>query len=256
MNHWNLEGKTAVVTGASRGMAKAAVEEMLGLGAEVLFLARSADRIREMEAEYREKGWKARGMVADIGEAAQREAIYEKAAGWWDRLDILVNNVGINVKKPTLEVEIADLQTVMELNVGAALDLCQRFHPLLKASGDGRIINVSSIAAQTGMMWTTAIYAMSKAAMDRMTKYLAVEWGKDGIRVNAVNPWFIRTERVARVTEDTDKMRQIEAATPLGRIGEAEEAARVITFLAMPASSYLSGLCIPVDGAFSQVGIL
>ncbi|MCB9264763.1 MAG: glucose 1-dehydrogenase [Lewinellaceae bacterium] len=256
MNHWTLQGKTAIVTGASKGIGKATTEELLGHGAEVLFLARSESLIREAEAEFSSKGWKAYGMVADVGEEEERVAIAEKAQSLWGQLDILVNNVGTNVRKPTLEATFEDLQHVMDINVGAAFDLSRRLHPLLKKNGGASIINVASIAAMTGVMWTTGIYAMSKAAMNRMTKYLAVDWGPDGIRVNSVNPWFINTARVERVMKDPEKVQRINQTTPLGRVGEPEEVARVIAFLAMPAASYLTGLSLPVDGGFSQVGIL
>ena len=255
MNQWNLQGKTALVTGGSKGIGKATAEELLRHGAEVLFLARSEALIREAEEHFRAQGWKATGMVVDIGEEAQRQAIVEWVAEAWGRLDILVNNVGTNVRKPTLEATFEDLQHVMDINVGAAFDLTRRLHPLLVQGRDPSVVNVASIAAVTGVMWTTAIYAMSKAALDRMTKYLAVDWGGAGIRVNSVNPWFINTARVERVLKDPEKVQQINAATPLGRVGEPEEVARLIAFLAMPASSYLTGLNIPVDGGFSQVGI-
>lgn len=256
MNHWTLQGKTAIVTGASKGIGKATTEELLGHGAEVLFLARSENLIREAEAKFRAKGWRAYGLVADIGEEKGRLAVVEKVDALWGRLDILVNNVGTNIRKPTLEATAEDLQHVMDVNVGAAFDLCRRLYPFLKKDGGGSIINVASIAAMTGVMWTTGIYAMSKAAMNRMTQYLAVEWGKDSIRVNSVNPWFIQTARVERVLSIPEKVQQINQATPLGRVGEPEEVARVIAFLSMPASSYLTGLNVPVDGGFSQVGIL
>ncbi|MCB9292214.1 MAG: glucose 1-dehydrogenase [Lewinellaceae bacterium] len=256
MNHWTLQSKTAIVAGASKGIGKATTEELLRHGAEVLFLARSEGLIREAEEAFRAKGWKAYGMVADIGEEKGRRAIVEKAGSLWGRLDILVNNAGTNVRKPTLEATFEDLQHVMDINAGTAFDLSRRLYPLLKKDGGGCIVNVASIASMTGVMWTTGIYAMSKAAMNRMTKYLAIEWGPDGIRVNSVNPWFINTARVERVLNDPEKVQQINRATPLGRVGEPEEVARVIAFLAMPAASYLTGLNLPVDGGFAEVGIL
>ncbi|NBC08897.1 MAG: SDR family oxidoreductase [Bacteroidetes bacterium] len=252
---WTLEGKTAIVTGASKGIGKATTETFLQLGAEVLFLARSEDLIREAEQKYKSQGYKAYGMVLDIGDATARAAIVQKAKELWGKVDILVNNVGTNVRKPTLEATFDDLQHVMDVNTGTAFDLSVRLHPLLVKGGESSVVNVASIAGKTGVMWTTAIYAMSKAAMDRMTKYLAVDWGGDNIRVNSVDPWFIATSRVDRVLKDEDKLRQIQEATPLGRVGEPEEVAQTIAFLAMPASSYLTGLNVRIDGGFSQVGI-
>jgi len=255
MEHWSLKGKTALVVGASKGIGKATTEEFLRLGAEVLFLARSEDLIHELEKEYKDKGWPAEGMVADVGQEVERQAILNKVAEKWGKLDILINNVGTNVRKPTLEATFDDLQHVMDVNVGTAFDLSIKLHPYLKKSGNASVVNVASIAGKTSVMWTTAVYAMSKSAMDRMAHYLAVDWGKDNIRVNSVDPWFINTSRVERVMKDDEKVQRINEATPLGRVGEPEEVARLIAFLAMPASSYISGENIRIDGAFSQVGI-
>lgn len=255
MDHWTLQGRTALVVGASKGIGKATTEELLRQGAEVIFVARSTELIEALETEYQAKGWAATGWVVDVGEDSERADLAERIGQRWEQLDILVNNVGTNVRKPTLEATAEDLLHVMNVNVAAAFNLSQRLHPLLKASTQSSIINISSIAAQTGVMWTTGIYAMSKAAMDRMTQYLAVDWGKDNIRVNSINPWFINTSRVERVLSIPEKVQAINEATPLGRVGEPEEVARLVAFLAMPASSYLSGLNVAMDGAFSQVGI-
>jgi Tropinone reductase 1 len=116
-------------------------------------------------------------------------------------------------------------------------------------------VNVSSIASRTIVRTSTAAYAMTKAALDAMTDFLAVEWGPDGIRVNAVHPWYIRTPLAEAVLADESRRRRILEATPLGRIGEPEDVARVIAFLAMPASAHVSGAHVPVDGAFERVGI-
>ena len=255
MDHWTLKGKAAVVTGGSKGIGLAIAEELLRHGAEVLFLARSEGLIAEAEESFSARAWKAYGLVADIGEAAQREMVAERVTQLWGKLDILVNNVGTNVRKPTLEATPEDFQHVMDINAGTAFSLCELLFPLLKKGSHSSVINIASIASMTGVMWTTAIYAMSKAAMNRMTQYLAVEWGEAGIRVNAVNPGFTNTKRIERMLTDAEKMQQIKATTPLGRVAEPEEVARTVAFLAMPASSYLTGLALPVDGGFSLVGV-
>jgi len=127
-------------------------------------------------------------------------------------------------------------------------------HPLLCASR-GVIVNISSIACRTVVRTSTAAYSMSKAAIDAMTGFMAVEWGPAGIRVNAVHPWYIRTPLVAAVLGDEARKQRILDATPLGRIGEPEDVARVVAFLAMPAARHVSGAHVPVDGAFERVGI-
>jgi Tropinone reductase 1 len=142
----------------------------------------------------------------------------------------------------------------MATNVESAFGLCQLMRPLL-ASSRGAVVNVSSIASRTVIRTSTAAYSMTKGAVDSMTDFLAVEWGPDGIRVNAVHPWYIRTELAAPVLADEAKRRRIIDSTPLGRIGEPEDVARVIAFLAMPAAAHVSGAHVPVDGAFERVGI-
>jgi Tropinone reductase 1 len=184
-----------------------------------------------------------------------RRAARARVDALWGELHLLVNNVGTNVRAPTLEYTLENLRQVMAANVESAFGLCQAMHPLLRAAR-GAIVNVSSIASRTVIRMSTAAYSMSKAAVDAMTDYLAVEWGPDGIRVNAVHPWYIRTPLVAAVLEDEARRARILDATPLGRIGEPEDVARVVAFLAMPAARHVSGAHVPVDGAFERVGIL
>jgi Tropinone reductase 1 len=169
-------------------------------------------------------------------------------------LHVLVNNVGMNIRATTADYPIESLRQLMAANVESAFGLCQLMHPLLKAS-HGAIVNVSSIASRTVVRTSTAAYSMTKGAIDSMTDFLAVEWGADGIRVNAVHPWYIRTQLTEAVLSDEARRQRILDATPLGRIGEPGDVARVIAFLAMPAAAHVSGAHVPVDGAFERVGI-
>ncbi len=255
MQHWKLTNYKAVITGATVGIGRAAAEEFLQLGAEVLIIARDQEVIDRKVKDYREKGWKAHGLSADVGLAEERKKIVEWVKKEWDALDVLVNNVGTNVRKPTLEVSPQEMQQVFQVNATAAFELCQHCYPWLQKSRQASIINVGSIASQVVVRNTTAIYSMSKAAMAQMTRYFAATWGRDGIRVNAVHPWYIRTPRVARVVDDPEKYAQVLECTPLDRIGEPEEVGRVIAFLAMPASAFINGVNLEIDGGFSQLGI-
>ncbi len=255
MNHWSLENHKAVITGSTVGIGKAIAEEFMSFGAEVLIVARNESVIQENVETYQEKGWKAHGISADIGIQEDRHRIIAWVREHWDALDILVNNAGTNVRKPTLEIIPEEMRHVLDVNAVAAFELSQLCFNWLKSSHNPSIINVGSIASQMVVQNTTAIYSMSKAALEQLSNYLAVTWGREGIRVNAVHPWYIRTPRVARVVNDPEKYAKVLERTPLNRIGEPEDVGRTVAFLAMPAAQYLNGLNINIDGGFSQLGI-
>jgi tropinone reductase I len=132
-------------------------------------------------------------------------------------------------------------------------EMCRLFHPMLKNSESASVVNVSSVAAET-YVGSGITYAMTKSAVNQLTKYLSVDWGKDGIRVNAVAPWYIDTPLTEKYVKNEEFLNRVNLRTPLGRIGRPEEVANVIAFLAMPASSYVTGEVISVDGGFMKYG--
>ena len=254
LRHWSLEGQRAVVTGATSGIGLATAQELAALGAEVLIVARKEADIEATVAGILRDGLKAHGCAADLSAAEGRQAVRKRVDELWGGLNILVNNVGMNIRAPTLDYPLESLRQLMAANLESAFGMSQLLHPHLRASR-GAVVNVSSIASRTIVRMSTAAYAMTKGALDSMTDFLAVEWGPDGIRVNAVHPWYIRTRLAEAVLSDEARRRRILDSTPLGRIGEPEDVGRVVAFLAMPAAAHVSGAHVPVDGAFERVGI-
>jgi Tropinone reductase 1 len=249
-DRWTLAGRTALVTGCTSGIGLAIADEFLAFGAAVIGVARNEERLAEWEEQRVRSGHAVQAIPGDVTKAEDRQRIF----GDVTRLDILVNNAGTNIRKATAAYTDEEYVHVRETNMDSAFAMSRAAYPLLQASGDTSIVNVVSVAAVMNL-GTGVPYAMSKAAVAHMTRALASEWAKDGIRVNAVAPWYIRTPLAAPVLNDPARLGLIEARTPAGRIGEPEEVAGLAAFLCMPAASYISGQCIVVDGGFSVAGI-
>lgn len=251
---WTLQGRFAVVTGATEGIGLATARELAGFGARVMLVARDRERLARRAEELRSSGAEVDSVPADLSTPAGVQAVLKAAQARSPRLDVLVNNVGTNIRKPTVDYLEEEISAIFRTNLHSGLELTRGAHSLLKASGAAAVVNVLSVAAFRGL-GTGAPYAMTKAALVQLTRYLAVEWAVDGIRVNAVAPWYIRTPLVKSVLEDEQRLQAIIARTPQGRIGEPEEVAAAIAFLCLPASSYITGECLAVDGGFLAKGL-
>ncbi|XP_022765113.1 tropinone reductase homolog At5g06060-like isoform X1 [Durio zibethinus] len=251
---WFLSGMTALVTGGTRGIGHAIVEELAGLGAAVYTCSRNEDELNKCLKEWEGKAFLVSGSVCDASSKDQRQKLIENVASLFNgRLNILINNVGTNIRKPTIEYSAEEYSKLITVNFESAYHLCQLAHPLLKASGVGSIVFISSVA---GLMHigSGSIYGPTKAAINQLTKNLACEWAKDNIRTNCVAPWYIRTSLVEHLFDKKDFLEKVISRTPLERVGEPEEVSSIVAFLCLPASSYITGQIISVDGGFAANG--
>ncbi|PRQ34387.1 putative oxidoreductase [Rosa chinensis] len=253
---WSLEGMTALVTGGTKGIGFAIVEELAGLGARVHTCSRNETQLNECLSEWKKKGLhQVTGSVCDVVSKIQREELIQKVSSLFHgKLNILINNVGTTNAKPTTECTAEDYSFFMSTNLESAYTMCQLAHPLLKTSGAGNIIFLSSVAGVVSVGQVASVYGATKGAMNQLAKTLACEWAKDKIRINSVAPWVIRTPLVEFILNDEKLMEAVNSRTPLGRIGEPEEVSALVAFLCLPAASYITGQTICVDGGITING--
>jgi 2-deoxy-D-gluconate 3-dehydrogenase len=245
-----FEGKVAIVTGGSKGIGRATVYRFCQEGATCVIVNRSEAEGQKYARELVEQGYSAVSLAADVSKVEDIKRMVETVIKQFNRIDILVNCAGVNIRKPAIEYTEEDWNFMVDINLKGTFFTCLEVGKHMIEQGGGAIVNLASLQSEE-VLPERSIYAATKGGVRQLTKAFAVEWAKYGIRVNAVSPAFIKTPMVERVLEDPHWQQVITSRTLLGRPGSPEEVAEVILFLASPRASYITGANIMVDGGWT-----
>ncbi|XP_012463319.1 tropinone reductase homolog At5g06060 isoform X3 [Gossypium raimondii] len=253
---WSLQGMTALVTGGTKGIGHAIVEELAAFGAIVHKCSRTETELNDCLLEWKAKGLRVTGSVCDVSNQAQRENLLNTVSSEFNgKLNILINNVGTNIGKMVTDYTAEDVSFLTSTNFESAYNISVLAHPLLKASAAASVVFISSIAGILPV-FNAPIYGANKGAMEHLSKFLAFDWGGDNIRVNTIAPATIKTPLSQRFFEGNEEgLNTMISRTPLGRLGEPKEVSAMVAFLCLPAASYVTGQLICVDGGITMNGL-
>jgi len=249
---FDLTGKTALVTGSSRGLGRAFAEGLARAGARVVLNGVNEDRLFEAAQEMRGEGLEILTAAFDVTDEAAVKAAFHEFDEDGVAIDILVNNAGIQFRKPMLELETEDWQRVLDVNLTAAFVVGREAARRMAEHGSGKIINIGSVQSELARA-TIAPYAVSKGGIKMLTKAMAAEWGEKGIQVNAIGPGYMVTDMNQALLDNPDFDAWVKGRTPMRRWGLPEELAGTAIYLASNASNYVSGQIIYADGGMTSV---
>ena len=248
---FELKDKVALVTGSTRGLGEVAAMALAKAGADIAVSGRSAADLERVTSAICGLGRNARGFKIDVTDKAAVAAAVDQVLDYFGRIDILVNNAGVNYRVPVLEYPEEEWDRVINTNLKGYFLVTQAVVPQMIENGYGKVVNMSSILGAVGLPHQLA-YASSKGGVDQMTKVMALEWAKLGVRVNAIGPTYFETELVTQIRDDPERFDFINERTPMGRWGYLPELEGTIIFLASAASDFITGQTLYVDGGWTS----
>lgn len=248
---FRLDGKVALITGASKGIGEAMARGLAEFGAKVVLSSRKQDAIDAVAEEFKDNGLEATGIAANMGNIDDIQSLVDKTVEVYGGLDIIINNAAANpVFGPVQDTDERAFDKIIDVNLKGPFELCKKAYPLLKERGGGSIIHISSIGGlkpEAGI----GIYSVSKAAIINLTQVMAQDWGADNIRINAICPGLIKTKFSEALWSNEKILDRFLQHIPLGRAGEPDDVAGLAVFLASDAAAYCSGGVYKVDGGYA-----
>ncbi|MBU0703107.1 MAG: glucose 1-dehydrogenase [Chloroflexi bacterium] len=250
LSQFALTDQVAVVTGGSRGLGRGIALALAAAGAHVVPLSRTQADVDAVAEEIRSLGSRALPIAVDVTSETQVQEMTQRVAGEFGRIDILVNSAGIVSLKPTIEFPLEEWRKIIRVNLEGTFLCCKEVGKVMLQQERGKIINMSSVRGLQGRANDPA-YPTSKGAVNLLTKSLAIEWAKNGITVNAIAPTFIRTDLNASLLDDPSTREWVLSRIPMGRVGHIWDLFGAAVFLASPASNFITGQILYVDGGWT-----
>ncbi len=247
---FDLEGKVAMVTGSTRGMGEATAMALAKAGADVAVCGRNKADLERVPSAIQDLGRNSAGFSLEVTSKESIRRGFDQIMAHFGKVDILVNNAGTNYRVSVLEYPEEEWDKIININLKGYFLVAQAVVPQMLERGYGKVINMSSILGKIGLPHQLA-YASSKGGVDQMTKIMAIEWAKGGVRVNAIGPTYFETEMVAQIRNDPERFNFINQRTPMGRWGHLPELEGIVIFLASPASDFITGQTIYIDGGWT-----